>query len=269
MKLADLSPFDALLFPSNDNPSPLDQSSTHPAPSGSTADKRRRLSWQSARNELSIDDKSAIASTNASENGLDAPKQNKLVCTWVGCKSTTAFSRQADLSRHIKTHHTSTVFKCPVARCDRAIRPFPRKDKRDEHVRKCHGAEASASSMSSTSTTSTTSSESLGGSTEVSDTVWADLEGAKPTDERSPNEFRRFACPYYKRSPTKYKFSRSCAGPGWADISRIKEHLYRRHTLPPRCERCYTTFENDFALRQHTQNLVPCKIQPKDRKSVV
>ena len=32
----------------------------------------------------------------------------------------------------------------------------------------------------------------------------------------------KYACPYFKRNPQRYKQRRSCAGPGWSDISRIK-----------------------------------------------
>lgn len=37
-------------------------------------------------------------------------------------------------------------------------------------------------------------------------------------DSHSP----KYACPYFKRNPQKYKQRRSCAGPGWPNVYRIK-----------------------------------------------
>lgn len=33
---------------------------------------------------------------------------------------------------------------------------------------------------------------------------------------------RRFACPYFKRSPNRHMHQRSCAGPGWPSVHRLK-----------------------------------------------
>lgn len=33
---------------------------------------------------------------------------------------------------------------------------------------------------------------------------------------------RKFACPYYKRNPDKYLTRRSCVGPGWDEVRRVK-----------------------------------------------
>jgi hypothetical protein len=35
-------------------------------------------------------------------------------------------------------------------------------------------------------------------------------------------ENRKYACPYFKYNPTKYREWRVCPGPGWADIHRLK-----------------------------------------------
>jgi len=32
----------------------------------------------------------------------------------------------------------------------------------------------------------------------------------------------KFACPFFKRNPEKYRDSRSCTGPGWATVRRTK-----------------------------------------------
>lgn len=33
---------------------------------------------------------------------------------------------------------------------------------------------------------------------------------------------RKFACPYFKRNPQKYLTRRSCVGPGWDEVRRVK-----------------------------------------------
>lgn len=33
---------------------------------------------------------------------------------------------------------------------------------------------------------------------------------------------RKLACPYYQRNPEKHRNHRACAGPGWADVHRLK-----------------------------------------------
>lgn len=37
-----------------------------------------------------------------------------------------------------------------------------------------------------------------------------------------PTPVSRFACPYYKRNPKKHLRHRSCAGPGWGEVRRVK-----------------------------------------------
>lgn len=41
--------------------------------------------------------------------------------------------------------------------------------------------------------------------------------GKKPSQDRE-----KYACPYFKYNPTKYRDWRVCPGPGWADIHRVK-----------------------------------------------
>jgi hypothetical protein len=45
----------------------------------------------------------------------------------------------------------------------------------------------------------------------------AHLEGS--SQDLSP---RKFACPYYRRNSQKHKKNRSCAGPGWISVHRVK-----------------------------------------------
>ena len=40
-----------------------------------------------------------------------------------------------------------------------------------------------------------------------------------PSNDLSP---RKFACPYYRRNSQKHKKHRSCAGPGWISVHRVK-----------------------------------------------
>jgi hypothetical protein len=65
-----------------------------------------------------------------------------------------------------------------------------------------------------------------------------DREGSEPPDDRegdgqrrqrpkltSPGgtpTSRRFACPYYRRNASKHQNCRSCAGPGWDSVRRVK-----------------------------------------------
>ncbi|XXG94877.1 Putative proteasome subunit alpha type-7 [Hypoxylon texense] len=78
----------------------------------------------------------------------------------------------------------------------------------------------------------------------------------------SPLIRRRFACPYFKRSTIRYMHQRSCAGPGWPSVHRLKEHLFRVHRLPKfRCNRCAWEFQNSKELASHQRSTRPCELQ--------
>lgn len=53
-----------------------------------------------------------------------------------------------------------------------------------------------------------------------------DLGDGNPGDRNGNKRFkshnRRFACPYYKHDPGKYRQERTCCGPGWQDLHRLK-----------------------------------------------
>ncbi|KAF2436110.1 hypothetical protein EJ08DRAFT_226401 [Tothia fuscella] len=70
----------------------------------------------------------------------------------------------------------------------------------------------------------------------------------------------RFACPFFKNCPERYQSWRSCSGPGWATVHRVKEHVYRTHALPIMCPRCFDAFDSETALRIHVVSPVPCHI---------
>ncbi|OTA92365.1 hypothetical protein M434DRAFT_325367 [Hypoxylon sp. CO27-5] len=65
------------------------------------------------------------------------------------------------------------------------------------------------------------------------------------------------ACPFFQRNPLGSCRHRSCNGPGWASIARLKEHLYRSHFVL-RCRRCKFRFESASELENHYQNPTPC-----------
>ncbi|KAF2676248.1 hypothetical protein K458DRAFT_424869 [Lentithecium fluviatile CBS 122367] len=76
----------------------------------------------------------------------------------------------------------------------------------------------------------------------------------------------RFACPFYKHDPNRYRNRRTCPGPGWPTVHRMKEHLYRSHAQPIFCCRCYAMFDSDSELSNH-QRGNPCPVsapQPID-----
>jgi hypothetical protein len=59
------------------------------------------------------------------------------ICTYENCNK--QYSRKPDLHRHHRgVHLQDQRFKCRVNSCERAIRGFPRRDKRDMHERKMH-----------------------------------------------------------------------------------------------------------------------------------
>ncbi|RBA19858.1 CMGC protein kinase [Fusarium proliferatum] len=73
----------------------------------------------------------------------------------------------------------------------------------------------------------------------------------------------RFACPYHKAGILVSVHHRACEGPGWIDVNKVKEHLFRCH-LPKEfrgkciCLRCYTGFKTDVLLQAHAQQDPPC-----------
>jgi hypothetical protein len=98
-----------------------------------------------------------------------------------------------------------------------------------------------------------------------------------------------FACPFFKYNPRKYMCWRSCPGPGWNTVHRIKyvsnylchfysslrvianvrsrEHLYRRHALPKSvCDRCFEQFQDADSLRLHHRAEMRCSVreEPQD-----
>ncbi|KAK4167958.1 hypothetical protein QBC43DRAFT_202547 [Cladorrhinum sp. PSN259] len=75
---------------------------------------------------------------------------------------------------------------------------------------------------------------------------------------------RKLSCPYYQRDPRKALKNRSCAGPGWPSIHRVKEHLNRVHALPIFCQRCGDAFKTDPELTAHTRLAQACEVRSFD-----
>ncbi|KAI1099824.1 hypothetical protein F4804DRAFT_320795 [Jackrogersella minutella] len=76
-----------------------------------------------------------------------------------------------------------------------------------------------------------------------------------------------FACPFHKRNPKRYstKAWKSCIASGWNTISRLKEHIYRKHyLLSYRCDRCLTEFKDRSDLHSHSRSEPPCAKRDSD-----
>lgn len=70
---------------------------------------------------------------------------------------------------------------------------------------------------------------------------------------------KRFACPYYKNNPGKFRQKRTCCGPGWPTVHRVKEHLYRCHTIGKHtCSRCLKRCKSSADLLAHQRAAVSC-----------
>ncbi|KAI8191398.1 hypothetical protein K4K53_002090 [Colletotrichum sp. SAR 10_77] len=72
----------------------------------------------------------------------------------------------------------------------------------------------------------------------------------------------KLACPFFKHNPRKYKNQRPCCGPGWDHVHRIKERIYRKHSLPKfSCPRCSQPFETQADLQAHARLPTPCQVK--------
>lgn len=81
---------------------------------------------------------SAPSSAHLKRQRRDSSKP-RLKCISRGCRST--FPRKYELERHINgVHDIKAAINCPVYGCNRVAKPFPRKDKFNEHMRKHRNA---------------------------------------------------------------------------------------------------------------------------------
>ncbi|KAL2024336.1 hypothetical protein VTK56DRAFT_8818 [Thermocarpiscus australiensis] len=80
-----------------------------------------------------------------------------------------------------------------------------------------------------------------------------------------------FACPFCKHDPAKYKSVRTCLGPGWVNVHRVKEHVYRNHSmrsLKNCCLRCFEHFDKPESLKSHQRAEVSCKLKQKSEDTI-
>jgi hypothetical protein len=73
---------------------------------------------------------------------FDKPFDGRYLCNVPGCPLT--FTRKADRDRHVQSwHYCATLYFCPVPGCKKSLgKPYSRKDKLQEHMRKKHGGRA-------------------------------------------------------------------------------------------------------------------------------
>ncbi|KAI8315536.1 hypothetical protein K4K59_001144 [Colletotrichum sp. SAR11_240] len=84
--------------------------------------------------------------------------------------------------------------------------------------------------------------------------------GSPPSEDQVSSA--KLACPFFKHNPRKYKNQRPCCGPGWDHVHRIKEHIYRKHSLPKfSCPRCSQPFETQADLQAHARLPTPCEVK--------
>jgi hypothetical protein len=76
---------------------------------------------------------------NAADNlNFRIETKRVFVCAYGTCNK--RYARMPDLRRHHRgTHQGNDQFKCRASGCTRAIRGFPRRDKRDSHEKSMHG----------------------------------------------------------------------------------------------------------------------------------
>jgi hypothetical protein len=144
----------------------------------------------------------------------------------------------------------------------------------------CAGSQSSKAQGSSASTTRASRGGSLASGGKRKSRIEDSLPPDDPDEDGSNKRRRvsittttedsengpRFACPFYKHDPTRYRNRRTCPGPGWPTVHRMKEHLYRSHAQPIFCNRCYLMFDSDNELSSH-QRADPCPVsepQPVD-----
>ncbi|KAK4223210.1 hypothetical protein QBC38DRAFT_54794 [Podospora fimiseda] len=91
-----------------------------------------------------------------------------------------------------------------------------------------------------------------------------DGDGYRPSSafsKGSPGSLKKFACPFRKHDPHKYNIHdhEVCTIRSWSAISRLKEHLYRRH-YKTHCQRCKQTFSDARELAEHEMTIQGCEV---------
>ncbi|KAF6822084.1 hypothetical protein CMUS01_11222 [Colletotrichum musicola] len=71
---------------------------------------------------------------------------------------------------------------------------------------------------------------------------------------------RKIACPFMKRHPARFRAWRTCFGPGFDGMNRLREHLKRKHFKQHTCSRCGSDFKSKDLLRGHQRQPTPCAV---------
>ncbi|KAK7425114.1 hypothetical protein QQX98_000028 [Neonectria punicea] len=80
---------------------------------------------------------------------------------------------------------------------------------------------------------------------------------AAPTKEGVAKMEANLACPFLKGHPDR-KWPR--CQKGWPSVHRIKEHVYKAHQLPIRCDRCFKQFNKEAELKHHHREDERCEV---------
>lgn len=194
------------------------------------------------------------------------------VCPVAWCSK--SFTRASDLRRHEASHDPGAKrYDCDAPGCSGS---FLRKDKLIAHRNKRHTKTDPPVAQALRIADTQSKTLNLNAVTRDHDThakrsisPMSNLN-VTPTSIRSTiagltgedNVPLRFACPFFKKDPATYSnaFYRSCPGPGWNSVHRLKAHLYRRHTGQP-CPRCKEPFNSPQALSDHLSASIRCPIR--------
>ncbi|KAK1753245.1 hypothetical protein QBC47DRAFT_388062 [Echria macrotheca] len=95
-----------------------------------------------------------------------------------------------------------------------------------------------------------------------------EMEDYRPNSSQSKSSTspkQRYACPFRKHDPDVYNLQdhHICALRSWESVSRMKEHLYRRH-CKVYCPRCKQTFRRASELEAHEMLPQACEISRKN-----
>ncbi|KAH7127488.1 hypothetical protein EDB81DRAFT_809383 [Dactylonectria macrodidyma] len=75
---------------------------------------------------------------------------------------------------------------------------------------------------------------------------------------RTNQRGRVLACPFWKKD--QHRFSR-CYSHDLKEVKHVKQHLYRVHRSPFRCNRCQQTFNNEALLAAHQRSTEVCTVR--------
>ncbi|KAM0798476.1 hypothetical protein BDR22DRAFT_374189 [Usnea florida] len=88
----------------------------------------------------------------------------------------------------------------------------------------------------------------------------------KSSQSEDDGQGRLFACCFHKYDAQKYCCNgdtgskyRSCGGPGFSKISKLKQHLKRIHRAPTHCPRCWLVVESQAEMSVHVNAEERCE----------